>query len=266
MSKSIAIFGGSGFLGKKICETGIGLGYNVTSFSRSGKPPSTTKPDSWISKVNWESANIFEPKTYQDKLIGQTAVIHSIGIIFENQVYKKSMNSNFNFLNDIQNLSNFLKGNNPMKKDKYNTYEAIQRDSAVILAEAYLAQEQRQEQDPAFVYISADQQIPLIPEGYIKTKREAEFELSLKPDLRTILMRPGVLFNEGDPPLNNRKLLTHLVEIGYDVKNLLIGDKVSYINNLIRPPCSTEQVASKIFEKIEDQQFNGVVTVDEIRK
>lgn len=264
MSKSIAIFGGSGFIGKKICQTGIALGYNVTSFSRSGKPPvQDPKSATWVDKVNWEQGNIFDPSTYELKLKGQTAVIHSIGLLFENLDYKKSMNSNFNFLNDIQNLSNFIKGPNPMKKDKFSTYEAIQRDSAVILADAYLKQ---QSENPTFVYMSADQQIPLIPEGYINTKREAEFELACKPNLRLIFMRPGFIYDQNLPPSNNRKLLSNVLELGYDVKSGIFGDNVGLLNTLVRPPVSTDQVAKAIFDKIEDQEFSGVVPLEEIRK
>lgn len=261
MSKSIAIFGGSGFLGRKICEVGIGLGYQVTSFSRSGKPPSIN--EAWVDEVEWVHGDIFKPESYKEKLKGKSAVVHSIGLILENQGYKKSMNSNFNFLSDLQNLASSLKGPNPMKKDRLNTYEAIQRDSAVILADAYLEQ---QKEDPTFVYISADQKIPIIPEGYINTKREAEFELSCKKDLRSIFMRPGVLYNESDPPLNNRRIFTQFVGLGYDIKNTLLGNNIDFINQLVRPPCSTEQVATKMFAKIEDKDASGVVLLDEIRK
>lgn len=261
MSKSIAIFGGNGFVGRKICQVGIALGYNVTSFSRSGNSPRETAP--WVDKVTWEQGNIFDPSTYEAKLKGKTAVVHSIGLLFENLDYKKSMNSNFNFLNDIQNLSNLIKGPNPMKKDKFNTYEAVQRDSAVILAEAYLEQ---QAEDPTFVYMSADQQLPLIPEGYITTKREAEFELSCKPNLRLILMRPGFIYDNDLSPSNNRKLLSSVLELGYGVKSGIFGDNVGLLNTLVRPPVSVEQVARTIFRKIEDKDFNGVVPLEEIRK
>lgn len=261
MSKSIAIFGGNGFLGRKICEVGVKLGYSVTSFSRTGDPAADIQNTPWAQKVHWERANIFDPDTYADKLGDKTAVVHSIGILFENSDYKKVVNSNFNFLNDIQKLGNFLKGPNPMAKNKYSTYEAIQRDSAVILADAYI---QQQKKDPTFVYISADQQIPLIPEGYITTKREAEFELACKP-LREILMRPGFMYDEQEGSANNRKLLKQFVELGYNVKQGVVGSSVPFLNTLVRPPCSTDQVALKIYQRLENPEFLGVVTLEDIR-
>lgn len=262
IAKSIAVFGGNGFLGKKICETGIKLGYQVTSFSRSGKPPASTLP--WIKEVKWEKADIFDPNSYRDKLVGVDSVVHSIGLLFENQNYKKTMNTNFNFLNDVQNLANMVKPANPMERSSHNTYEGIQRDSAVILADAFL---KVQPNNPSYVYISADQQMPFIPAGYINTKREAEFELSCKEGLRTILMRPGVMYDEAmSHTLNNRNILKSLLKMGYDAKNCIIGENISYLNKLVRPPVSIDKVALKVYEKLEDEKFSGIVTLDEIYK
>ncbi|CCE81757.1 Piso0_002425 [Millerozyma farinosa CBS 7064] len=283
ISRSIAVFGGNGFLGRKICETGIQLGYKVTSFSRSGKAPSSIKTP-WVEKVNWEKANIFDPETYKHKLKDVDTVVHSIGILFENQGYKQTVNTNFNFLNDIQNLANTLKYPNPMTKDNTNTYEAIQRDSALILANAFLKQhevESKQAVDnsssensseqssklPSFVYISADQKIPMVPSGYIETKREAELELSCLPGLRTIIMRPNFMYDEAEKHgFHNREILRNFFELGYNVKEKVIGNNVSYINSLIRPPISIDVVARTIYDKLDDESFKGIVTLDEMRR
>lgn len=264
MQKSLAVFGGNGLLGRKICEVGIRKGWQVTSLSRSGNPPKATSfsDNTWISKVSWKKASLFESSTYKEYLKDKTAVVHSVGILFENQEYKQAINSNFNFLNDIQRLGNMLKGSNPMTRDTTLTYEAIQRDLAVLLADEYA----KEAKDPTFVYISADSKPPIVPEGYLTTKREAEFELSCKKDLRSIFMRPGVMYDESEPLSNNRKLLSKLLTLGYDVKTGVIGDAVPYLNGLVRPPVSTEKVALTLFEKIQDPAFSGVVNLDEIAK
>ncbi|ABN68547.2 predicted protein [Scheffersomyces stipitis CBS 6054] len=261
VAKSIAVFGGSGFLGRKICEVGIQRGYDVTAFSRSGEPPQAAIHQPWIKEVNWEKGNIFEPSTYTHSLSSFGTVVHSIGILFENSSYKKTMNSNFNFLNDIQNLASSLKGPNPMAKDDHNTYEAIQRDSAVLLADNFI---EHQKQDPVFVYISADSQFPIVPSEYLTTKREAEFELSCKKGLRSILMRPGFMYDPSHEGQDNRDILARLLKLGYSTKEVIVGDKISFLNKSVRPPVTTEQVASKIFEKIENPDFSGVVSLDEI--
>lgn len=267
MSKSIAVFGGNGFLGRKICEVGVKLGWNVTSFLRSGAAPISA---AWALKVNWEAANILEPKTYQDKLPQYDAVVHSIGIMFENQSYKKSINSNFSALNDFQSLMNNLKGSNPMEKNPLQTYESVQRDSAVMLAEAFIdakksdVESKEPEVKPSYVYVSADRLYPGIPSGYLTTKREAEFELSCKKDLRAVLLRPGIMFEDHQGPNTPRDVITGLLKLGYNAKKLTIGNSLPILNDLVRPPVSTEKVALKLYEKLGDPYFNGVVSLDEI--
>lgn len=262
---SITVLGGNGFLGRKICEVGIRLGWHVTSLSRSGNPPSpTTYSDSlWISKVKWELADLMDPESYKKFLKNQTAVVHLVGILFENQGYKQMVNLNFNFLNDIQKLGNMLKGSNPMEKELQTTYEAIQRDSAVILADTFM---QETTEDPTFVYISAEMKPPLVPERYLTTKREAEFELRCKKGLRSILVRPGIMYDEAEPLTNNRKLFSKFLDAGYGIKNGVFGENLDVLNKLVRPSVLTEKVALKIFEKLQDKQFEGVVPLDELAK
>lgn len=262
---TITVVGGNGFLGRKICEVGARLGWSVTSLSRSGKPPSPVSfsDNAWISKVNWAQADLFDPESYRKYLHNQTAVVHSVGLLFENQGYKQVANSNFNFLNDIQKFGNMLKGPNPMERGSKTTYEAIQRDSAVMLADAYLAETK---ENPTFVYISAEMKPPIVPDGYLTTKREAEFELKCKKGLRAILMRPGIMYDESEPLTNNRKLFSKFLDVGYNIKSGIFGNHVSLLNEIVKPPVSTEKVALKIYEKLEDKDFSGVVTLDEITK
>lgn len=267
MSHSIAVFGGNGFLGRKICEVGVRLGWSVTSFSRSGNPPkaSSHSDHQWISSVNWESADLFNPESYKDQIANKTAVVHSVGTLFENLDYKKTINSNFSFLNDFLRIASMLKGPNPLTRNHNQTYEAIQRDSAVMLADAYL-ETLKELKDPAFVYISAEMKPPIVPEGYLTTKREAEFELSCKPGLRSIFLRPGIMYDENAPLLEKRKLFSKFLDLGYTVKEGILGDKIPIFNELIRPPVSTEKVALTLYNKLEDLEAKGVVSLDEIIK
>ncbi|EMG47408.1 hypothetical protein G210_2265 [Candida maltosa Xu316] len=227
MNKSIAVFGGNGFLGRKICEVGIRRGYDVTSFSRQGEAPQAVIHQPWVAKVNWEKADIFDPTTYQDKLKEFPTVVHSIGILFENQSYKKAMNSNFNFLSDIQQLANNMMGSNPMQKEGVkSTYEAIQRDSAVMLADAFIKAQSALPRN--FVYISADKNPPMVPQDYILTKREAEFELSNKSGLRSIFMRPGIMYDEShEGGLTTRDILVKGLRLGVGLKECTVGKNLA---------------------------------------
>lgn len=265
MSKSIAVFGGNGFLGRKICEVGVRRGWSVTSLSRLGKAPSPLSHSDhlWISKVNWVSADLLNADTYKQHVANKNAVVHSVGMLFENSDYKKAINSNFGFLNDMLRLASMLKGPNPLAKNHNLTYEAVQRDSAVMLADAYL-ESLKEVADPSFVYISAEMKPPIVPEGYLTTKREAEFELSCKPGLRSILLRPGIMYDESASLVEKRKLFGKFLGLGYTLKEGILGDKIPLFNELIRPPVSTEKVALTLYMKLEDPESLGVVTLDEI--
>ena len=270
--RSIAVFGGNGFLGKRICEGGIRNGYTVYGLLRSGSKPKVETPHDayWIIKVNWQQADVFNPKTYKKTLAEVDTVVHSIGMLFENQDYKKVMNSNFSVLNDVRNLANAIKGGNPMKKSYELTYEAVQRDSAVILADALIKSKSKKKkldsvETPNFVYILADSQIPLIPSRYLTTKREAEFELSLKHGLRTISARPGFMFDEA-LGWTNRSVFGSLLSLGYDTKQVLFQDKIEPLNGLVRPPISTQKVAAEVYKRLENPDFSGVLSLDEMLK
>lgn len=269
--KSIAVLGGNGFLGRKICEVGVRKGWSVMSLSRSGSPPKALShsDNSWISRVNWAKADLLDPNSYKNYLIGKSAVVHSVGILFEDSDYKSSVNLNFNFLNDVQKLANALKGSNPMAKNPTSSYGVIQRDLAVILADTFTLAHGKADgkrEIPTFVYISADAKPPMVPEEYLTTKREAEFELACKKDLRTIFMRPSFMYDANEPPMNNRKILSNIISAGYDIKNAVFSDRIAPLNDIFRPPASTERVASKIYEKLEDESFEGVVSLEEIMR
>lgn len=264
--KTIGVFGGSGFVGKSICKLGVQLGYNVVGFSRSGKPAGINN-GAWVDQVNWQKADIFNPESYKKQLRDIDIVVHSMGLLFENQAYKKTINTNFNFLNDVQNLASVMRGSNPMTKGEHDSYEAIQRDSAVILADTFLdARKDVSDSKPVFVYISADQKIPVVPAAYIDTKREAEFELSCKKGLRNINLRPGFMYDAELGAVNARDVLKTFLNVGYGVKNAVFGEEVSYINSLIRPPVSIQQLSRSLYEKVEDEEYDGTVMLEEIHE
>ncbi|CAK9442111.1 uncharacterized protein LODBEIA_P58610 [Lodderomyces beijingensis] len=276
MSKSIAVFGGNGFLGRKICETGINKGYKVTSFSRSGQPPPAVLHQPWVKHVSWSKIDIFQPQEIASQLSEFDAVVHSIGMLFEDQSYKKSADSGIaNIANDLRKMANSVMGSNPMQKDKsWMTYEAIQRDSAVNLADEYVkAREASLSSETAsstekvgtYIYISADQNPPIVPQRYISTKREAELAISSMPHLRTIIMRPGVMYDEShDLGATKRDIIMKGLRFAVGAKNATLGK--SFLSGLVRPVVSTTQVAEALFDKLETPEFKGVVSVDSIEQ
>ena len=57
---TVAVFGGSGFIGSRVCQTLVQSGANVISVSRKGGPPGWAKGQDWTRKVDWLAADVME--------------------------------------------------------------------------------------------------------------------------------------------------------------------------------------------------------------
>ncbi|EGV63838.1 hypothetical protein PSN45_004089 [Yamadazyma tenuis] len=250
---SIAVFGGNGFLGRKICEYGIRNGFKVTSFSRSGIPP--LKSNQHLQQVKWESADIFDDSTYKSQLSEFKTVFHSMGKIFEDESYKKDISSGGLNLNFVKKL---IVGSNPMDKTIHNSYNGLNKESALKLAFAYY----KANKNGKLVYISADKGLPVIvPSDYIRSKREAETEL-LKSKLNSLIIRPGIMYDEDER--NNRYILVNGMKQLHQLKQQALGNDLSCVNNTIRPILSTDQVCSRIFQNLHED--NTVITLEKLMK
>ncbi|GME71207.1 unnamed protein product [Ambrosiozyma monospora] len=265
VSKNIAIFGGNGFLGRRICETAINRGYNVTSFSSSGKKPWNASADDqqWIDKVNWVKADVFKPDTYKDHLKDKDAVVHSIGVLFENADYKQKVRSKDGIFTQMKN---FFFPPTPVEKapviekDSKFSYARMNVESAVILGKTFIEAKEKSSDGkaPVFVYISADKKVPGT-NGYIESKRQAEKEVSeLEPKLRPIFMRPGFMYDETvhDDARAKFKLL---LSFANTVNNTVL---VHSLDGIIRPIISTQEVSKWCISKIEDDEFHGPLMLD----
>lgn len=72
-ASTCVVFGGSGFLGQRLCRQLLASGFNVRSVSRTGRPKG--KAQSWWSDVDWISANI-GTATAAPALSGTDLVFH----------------------------------------------------------------------------------------------------------------------------------------------------------------------------------------------
>lgn len=169
------------------------------------------------------------------------------------------MNSNSSAINEFLG---FLKPGNPLAKDSFNTYDAVNRDSAVLLAETF--KEVAATEAPSFVYISADKGFPGLPQGYIQSKREAEYELEGIKDLRTIFLRPGFMYDEISNEDNVRSVIKKFVDTLDWGNNRILGNRIELLNELVRPTVSTQRVGQAAIYRIEDENFSGVVTLEDL--
>lgn len=276
MIPKLIVFGGNGFLGKRICQEAVTSGYQVVSVSRSGKAPHSNELNDkqWMQEVQWTAADIFKPDSYHELLNNATNVVHSLGILLENENYKQTLSKSPTYDSKSRLLS-FGAGPNPLKKSSpYFTYEMMNKQSAIILADTFkqkILKKSKKEQEKAnqrsFTYISADKGFPLIPSGYINSKREAEIELEkMQRYFRPIIVRPGFMFDEHRNAIGPRSFIHTALELLYCGNKFLLRNKLQLLNDLISPTVSTQQVSKSVLKNIENPDFKGVVTLEEILK
>ena len=191
VKKRIVVAGGNGFLGSRICKSAVARGWDVTSISRSGEPSwssvtSSPEPPPWSKQVTWAQGDILKPTTYTSHLQKANAVVHTMGILLEAD-YKGVLTGKESPIAGLQRAFSSTKmgsAGNPLErqpgdelgkgeKDGQLTYELMNRDSAIALA-----QESQREGVNCFVYISAAAGAPMLPGRYITTKREAESSIA----------------------------------------------------------------------------------------
>jgi len=268
--KKIVVAGGNGFLGSRICKSAVARGWDVTSISRSGEPAwplvtSESTPPSWSKSVNWAKGDILKPTTYTSHLKGADAVVHTMGILLEAD-YKGVLSgkeSVFSGLSRAFTSSKAGSSNNPLdrqpgdelgkgEKDGQITYELMNRDSAIALA-----QEAEREGVNTFVYISAAAGAPILPSRYITTKREAESTIASNMiKLRNVFIRPGFLYD------SSRKFTLPIAAsgmVGSTVNSLVGGNLTRIFGAAVEKPLKADLVADAVVEAIADDSTKGVV-------
>lgn len=243
--------------------------------SRSGEPKwssvtSTSSPPPWSSSVTWAKGDILKPSTYKSYLRSADAVVHTMGILLEAD-YKGVLTgkqSIFSGLSRAFSPTKMGSAGNPLKrepggelnkgeKDGQLTYELMNRDSAIALA-----QESQREGVGTFVYISAAAGAPMLPRRYITTKREAESTISSElVKLRSIFIRPGFLYD------GSRKFTLPIAAsgmIGSTANSLLGGSLTNIFGAAVEKPLKADLVAEAVVEAIAEEGTKGVVGTKEI--
>lgn len=205
----LVVIGGNGFIGSAICRSALAHGLQVTSVSSSGRPYQTAKghTPAWVARVDWQRGDALRPESFAAHLDGAAAVVHTLGILLEDAGYKRALRDG----DAPALLRAFLGGGrNPLATPAAPTYDAMNRDAALRVCEAYMASappaDARAGARP-FVFLSAaDVFRPWVPARYLETKREAERGLDtlLAADparFRGIYLRPGLVYHAHQRPL-----------------------------------------------------------------
>jgi uncharacterized protein YbjT (DUF2867 family) len=224
----------------------------------------------WSTSVTWAKGDILKPSTYNAHLKSADAVVHSMGILLEAD-YKGVLSgkeSIFSGLSRAFSPSKLGSAGNPLarepgaelgkgEKDGQLTYELMNRDSAIALA-----QESQREGVKTFIYISAAAGAPMLPSRYISTKREAESTIASElVKLRSIFVRPGFLYD------SSRKFTLPIAAsgmVGSTVNGILGGRLTSLFGAAVEKPLQVGLVAEAVVEAIAEEDTRGVVGTKEI--
>ncbi|EGE05697.1 hypothetical protein TEQG_04705 [Trichophyton equinum CBS 127.97] len=260
VAKRIVVAGGSGFLGARICQSAVARGWEVVSLSRHGEPkwdtvsPSGQAPR-WAQKVEWAKADLLDPSSYREHLKNASAVVHSMGIILEAD-YKGILQGKESPITGIQKMVGSFAGVTTGPGKSQMTYRTMNTESAISLAK-----KTTEENIPTFVYISASSGAPVIPQGYILSKREAESSImSMFPNLRRIFVRPTFMYD------SSRRLSLPIAVGGMIASevNLLTGGKLSALGSMAEKPLKVSVVGEAVVESIDDGDVDGVVSPKKI--
>jgi hypothetical protein len=138
------------------------------------------------------------------------------------------------------------------EKDGQLTYELMNRDSAIALA-----QESQRAGASCFVYISAAAGAPMLPARYITTKREAEDSIASNMiKMRNIFIRPGFLYDA------SRKFTLPIAAsgaIGNTFNSMFGGSLTSVFGAAVEKPLKADLVAEAVVEAIADDGTKGIV-------
>ncbi|GJJ12110.1 hypothetical protein Clacol_006351 [Clathrus columnatus] len=192
-----------------VCRAALSRGWNVSSISSSGNPFRTPKGHlpAWVSEVSWHKASALQPETYRAILRDRTAIVHTVGLLFETIQYKEALRHG-----DLVALSRILfsgSHNNPLRKGREGSYETVNRDTALMVCETFLEEVANDQSHipRAFIYLSAeDMGRPFVPRRYIETKREAEariHQLCEGTTVRDVFIRPSFIYHPHIRPLSS---------------------------------------------------------------
>ncbi|KAF9520654.1 hypothetical protein BS47DRAFT_1335843 [Hydnum rufescens UP504] len=223
MARRLFVVGGNGFLGSSVCRQAVSKGWEVTSISTSGRPFKTPRghTPAWVSK----------------SAIRSNAIGPLFGSLFEALTLSNS---------------NPLKGNDSHGS---SSYQLLNHDSALLVLEAYraaLSSEAASSLSPpiprTFVYISAEDIFrPLVPRGYIDTKRAAERDIAsvctsdTPPFVRGLSIRPGLMYHPYFRPLTTP--IATLLSLSSSVQRYI----TSSTGGMIPVPSSILRSISSVF-------------------
>jgi nucleoside-diphosphate-sugar epimerase len=256
----VTVFGGTGYVGSKVCERLVQRGHEVTAVSRRGVNP---KPDSKeLSQVKWISGDATNIKTVESLLKDSDAAVHAIGLLFDVE-------------SGLANLNKIVSGSGSIPGDA-STYDAITRTTAFNVIESIekkqssIANMMNKEKKFPLCFVSAaeagwpdvqfgntiDSLAPGWLKKYLIAKRAVEKRLKdsneTKGVIRSAIYRPSLIWDWSK--------LDVLPVI--PVFNIASAIGVPFVDKTVR----IETLADAIVAGIENDDIEGVQRVGEMEK
>jgi len=252
----LLVLGGTGFLGQTVCKRAVLEGYQVTSVSRRGTPPSSSDASTLTAGfIDYRAGDARQKETISSILQegGYDGVVHCIGLLFDDA-------------SGLGTLNRFVSGSGSLP-DAESTYDSITRLSAFNAIEAvseYASMNQKS--DFPFVFISAAEagwpdmaggaQIEqyLAPEWlkrYLSAKRQVEAKLEESSDkLRPIIPRPSLIYSLDRP--------ASYLPVGA----FFVGNKLGL--PFVDRPVTVQSLANAIVKAISQPNTRGVLRYTQI--
>ncbi|RDL37416.1 NAD(P)-binding protein [Venustampulla echinocandica] len=147
----------------------------------------------------------------------------------------------------------------PQEQDGQLTYELMNRDSAITLA-----QEADREGVKAFAYMSAVAGAPVLPSRYIGTKREAESTIGSEfPRMRSVFIRAPFMYDQSRTFTMPLAALTGAGAVFNSATRGMFGGLLGAGGV---KPLKADLVAEALIEALADESVKGPVGVDQIEE
>ncbi|MCO7176119.1 NAD-dependent epimerase/dehydratase family protein [Sporolactobacillus kofuensis] len=158
--KKMIVLGGSGFIGRHVCQELINQGKQVVSISSHGRPAHLFEAWTTHEQMTWIAADIFNEEEWLKYCDDCSVMIDLIGILWES---------------------------------KERSYQHFIVDPAKIMAQFLL-----QHPEASGIFVSAALAPPLFGRNYLKAKRQAEAILKTVPQPVQIF-RPSLVYGKQRP-------------------------------------------------------------------
>lgn len=181
--KKLAVFGGSGMLGSRLCKNALDRGWQVYSFSRSGRH---ALPAVKVHTIDFSLDANLDNEAKND-LKECTAIIHSMGTLFESGAYKKWIKPN----ESASSSHNYAQ-----------SFETLHRDSLKWILDFTAKNEMPNLKNISYISVAETLapfplQCALIDPRYFSTKREAEALLiQHTAPIQKLIFRPGFIYSD----------------------------------------------------------------------